>query len=250
MNCKKISFWLFLLLAVVMFLVQGCADSSTKGAIKDVDSKITIDIHDNTGDVNIYPGTDLAGNMGASDQDTKNSASIDPKTTANAGWNGGSASGQMEAAGAVAELAGDYLKDLSQKDANNKNESTQVTPTPPAVSAPAAEVGTGASESVIEGYNSVWLVEPLRINGNRSWERFAKNATTPGTTFGETALVEWSNGWTMLVPDTSANSEEMREGVRIAWSNGTDYKEGEGQGQTGGVWGPKEATWYKIHYNR
>lgn len=119
MKMKFSQIMLFLLAVAVLFLVWGCADSSTKGAMKDIDSKVTLTINDNAGTVNIYPGLDVAANAGDIDQDTENSSSVDPKTTANAGWNGGGATGQIDAVDAAAEVAGSFFKDLSNRNSNN-----------------------------------------------------------------------------------------------------------------------------------
>ena len=122
---KMRSLFQIFILCLAAALFFGCADSSTKGAMKNIDSNVTLNISGNHGPVNVYPGLDVAANAGNTDQDTKNSSNVDPKTTANAGWNGGSASGQMDAAGAIAEVAGEYLKDVSKNDSDN-SENEQV----------------------------------------------------------------------------------------------------------------------------
>ncbi len=84
---KKI--FLLLLLMLVLFLF-GCADSSTKGNLTERNYEDLVVVKDTAGPVtlNVY----LSGSSETDSdlkQDTKNSSSIDPKTSA--GWNGGTA---------------------------------------------------------------------------------------------------------------------------------------------------------------
>ncbi len=70
--------YFYLLLAIV--LLGGCADSSTKGNVKDVDSQVRIEIHDNTGPIYLDPSLGFKYAQGDLAQDTSNRSDINPAT--------------------------------------------------------------------------------------------------------------------------------------------------------------------------
>ena len=103
---------------------------------------------------------------------------------------------------------------------------------------------------IVPEFNSVHKRTAMRIpDGRRSWCRFNDDAVTPGSKFGKNILVEWSNGETMRVPN-GAIDYAPHGSAGNAWICGTMSPRHESQGTTGGVWGPKDAQWYEIHYNK
>lgn len=209
---------LFLLAVAVLFLVWGCADSSTKGAIKDIDSKVTLTINDNEGTVNIYPGLDVAANAGDTDQETKNASSVDPKTTANAGWNGGSASGQVDAAGAAVEAASSFFKDLSNKNSNNPKTEQIVIP---------AEVpedsGEVEEQPQVEGSNAeVYELKPAGNGRCFAWLDHNGNFYGGGINF------TFSDGSSFVVPDGSVSvDQDGGKNMSLMWYfSGNDFEQG------------------------
>lgn len=184
MNLKKENFWLFLMALSVLLFVWGCADSSTTGTSKDIDTNVSFHISNVTGDVNINPGTDLTGSVGDTDQETKNSASVDPKTTANLGLNGGAATGQIDAAAAIAKPVGEFFKDLSTKDSNNPQDNKiDNSAAAPVVADPAVTTSTETAEEVaVDGLTyRVSLRQTEMVNNKRFiWlARAGKEYTAP-----------------------------------------------------------------------
>ena len=70
---KIVWIWTVLLLWMVWLFVAACADSSTKGDIRDVDTDVTIRIEKNYGTIKLSPDLDLESKSKTS-QKTKNTA--------------------------------------------------------------------------------------------------------------------------------------------------------------------------------
>lgn len=126
MDFKKMSF--LMLMMLFLFVVWGCADSSTKGDSKEISPKVTMYFTDITGNVNINPFLDTDSSKGDTDQDTENSASFDPAATVPVGLNGGASSAATEGASMVADVASQYFKDKSKRNTDNQNTEQEVTP--------------------------------------------------------------------------------------------------------------------------
>jgi hypothetical protein len=65
--------WTILLLWIVWLFVAACADSSTKGDIRDVETDVTIKIKENYGTIKLSPDFDLESKS-KTRQKTENSA--------------------------------------------------------------------------------------------------------------------------------------------------------------------------------
>lgn len=74
--------WTLLLLWIVWMFVAACADSSTKGDIRDVETEVTIKIEHNYGQIKLSPDLALESKSKTS-QKTKNTAETKTPTDAN-----------------------------------------------------------------------------------------------------------------------------------------------------------------------
>ncbi|BCL59979.1 hypothetical protein DGMP_06720 [Desulfomarina profundi] len=74
--------WTVLLLWLVWLFVAACADSSTKGDIRDVETDVTIKIEHNYGEIKLSPDLALESKSKTS-QKTKNQATQKTPTDAN-----------------------------------------------------------------------------------------------------------------------------------------------------------------------
>ncbi len=70
----------YFLLAFVVAL-SGCADSSTKGSMKETETEFKFNFSNNTGEINFYAGTELATLAGNTEQKTENESDVSPTTT-------------------------------------------------------------------------------------------------------------------------------------------------------------------------
>jgi len=76
---------MFLILAVLTVLLNGCGGANTTGIAKKTDVKNTFNItleEGNEGDVTISPDMKYASKQGDLGQETKNNSSVDPRTSA------------------------------------------------------------------------------------------------------------------------------------------------------------------------
>jgi hypothetical protein len=121
-----------LLLAVIALVLSGCADSGTQGDSTRRDYKDLVSIKDNadttvTLTINLSASSDTDT---ATKQDTKNSASVSPRTSA--GWNGGTAG--MATDGAEFMMEG--VSSLFQQWQDLRKTDSENTTTPPNVTVP------------------------------------------------------------------------------------------------------------------
>lgn len=237
---------------VTLSMLSGCADSSTKGSMKEVNPRITMNFANITGNISINPFLDTASTAGNTDQETENSANIDPRSTVPVGFGGGTASGAIGGDSVLDEIVSRFDPDIDESQENvgnpvdNSDNSATTPAVVPVVVDPTEENSEGTAETV---YTDVYKVSPLRLVGGRSWERFGETTNQPGSIFGENILVKFSDGSTLNVPDGSVDYAPNGSSGD-AWICGTMSPADESQGDTGGVWGPAEATWYEIHYNK
>jgi len=187
-----------LLLCCILGFVYGCADSSTKGAIKEVETDIHITITSNEGTVNIDPSLGLDASAGDTTQDTEDSATVSPDTTAAIGMQGSTASNARDGAEMFMEQvrsAWDNYLDRSDRSVDNTDNSTV---TPPVVT-PEGEVIDGGELVPTSDNQEIYQLRQLD-NNNKMFTWLQKS----GKTYGATELTFYFPGCEdakFVVPD-------------------------------------------------
>ena len=134
----------YLLLLIPTFLLCGCADSSTHSGEKEVNLRLNLDIHDNTGPVYVNPDLGLKYAQGDTKQDTSNRSDLNPVTDIKIPVAQGAASAATGAMEAV-----ENVLDNSLKESQNDNSATK----------PPPDIGTGNGTGNI--------TEPVELTGKR-----------------------------------------------------------------------------------
>ena len=192
-------------------LLSGCADSSTHGTEKDIQTTITFNVSGGstvavTSPLSLESSTDQK-------QDTAGKSTVSPTTRLQLTEGGSTAAGE-------ASNLSDIVSSLRQRlNSDNKTETTTTTPpkienTTPAKINTDIDDGTGEASPGIEEPSedldwknkATYTSYGVRNGGRQAWRIPGK-----GPSFGETIKFVFSSGKTFTVTDTSKNCRDNQE---------------------------------------
>jgi len=215
----------FFIIILAAAMLIGCADSSTKGNVKEVESDITINIHDNFGPVYLDPTLGFKYAQGDTTQDTSNTSDVNPATDIKVPVAQGAASAATGAMDAVKNTL-----DNRVKDSNN----SEVQPLPN------VSPGTKINEDTREGTNvgDTTARHEFEMKYNTEHNRLFTWLPETGSSYGSSFKLSIPDcDAELMVPDSSQNLGAES----IIYFDGThppDAKSVAGMGKQASVFGP------------